>query len=179
MAAATRCVLRIGVVGFSSSAFDQAAARTKLLRYLPQLAANLPPAEVEIVSGWTNTGVPKIAYEVSDTFGYVTVGLAPQQVKRFKGGLYKVQRQMMVGDRYGDESQYFVDYIDVLLRVGGGPQSRDEVRRFSERITSNGPSQNAQKWLSDHDRAEQQTDGDAVISLNGLLVETEVQWMGK
>lgn len=152
----TEC-LRIGVVGFSQRHFDHDAARAHLRRFvlglleLPQAAATPP----EIVSGLTNQGVPKLAYELACELGLPTVGIAARQALRVRAGLFPVDRKILVGERFGDESPVLIAYIDKLIRVGGGPQSRAEVELFRAKCG--------------HD--------DGVLA--ECLFEAEVEWYGR
>lgn len=149
--------LRIGVVGFSQRYFDHAAARAHLRRFLTGVLER-PEAQQgqpELVSGLTNQGVPKLAYELARELGLVTVGIAARQALRVRAGLFPVDRQILVGERFGDESELFIASIDTLIRVGGGPQSRAEVELFRAK--------------HDHD--------DAVLAER--LFEAEVEWFGR
>ena len=132
----TRHPPRIGVVGFSSPHFDQDQARVELRRLLRALLERWPGplADVEVVSGLTNQGVPKIAYELARELGLRTVGISARQALRVRAGVFPVDRRWLVGDRFGDESQDFIAYVDALIRVGGGEQSRAEVELFRRRF---------------------------------------------
>ncbi|MEO0732591.1 MAG: alpha-ketoglutarate-dependent dioxygenase AlkB, partial [Bacteroidota bacterium] len=88
------------------------------------------PRQTEIVSGYTKSGVPKIAYEIARKLGFVTVGFSARQALRVRSGVWPVDKVILRGERFGDESADFVAYIDGLIRVGGGPQSRREVALF-------------------------------------------------
>lgn len=123
-------VAKYGIVGFSRNQFDKKGARTILYREFEKLKEKHTNEIVEIVSGYTNSGVPKIAYELADQFGFVTVGFSAKQALRVRSGVYPVQKKTIIGNRFGDESEAFVSYIDVLIRVGGGKQSRHEVELF-------------------------------------------------
>jgi hypothetical protein len=149
--------LKIGVVGFSQRHFDQDAARAHLRRFIVALLARPRAAEtpVELVSGLTNQGVPQLAYVLATELGLRTVGISARQALRARAGCFPVDEQMIVGERYGDESQAFVDHVDVLIRVGGGPQSRREVELFRAKHRG--------------DEAE----------LEGRLFEAEVEWFGR
>ena len=130
--------LKIGVVGFSRPQFDHEQA-TKILKtaigqFIEQFNAN----QVEIVSGLTNIGIPKLAYEVAAEQGFVTVGISAKQALKVGCGIFAVDKQIIKGKKFGDESQVFIDYIDCLIRVGGGRQSRKEVEMFQEK-TQNDP----------------------------------------
>ena len=65
---------------------------------------------------------------------YKTIGIAPSRAKKVKRGVFNVDKEIIVGTNFGDESQTFIDYIDVLVRIGGGKQSREEVEMFKKKI---------------------------------------------
>jgi hypothetical protein len=126
-------MVKVGVVGFSGTPFDEAHARQALREILSLFQGQ---QEVEIVSGWSNIGIPRIAYEEAEKLGIGRlVGLAPRAVRAQPCGLYSVHKEMLVGETFGDESQTLVDYCDVMVRVGGGPQAFREVAMFRERLT--------------------------------------------
>ncbi|MCB9637383.1 MAG: hypothetical protein H6728_10405 [Myxococcales bacterium] len=128
--------LKIGVVGFSSPHFDQEAAKQQLEEHLQHVFSvwGVTPEQTELVSGLTNMGVPKLAYQIADTLGMITIGFSAKQALRVKSGTYPVARRIVVGEKFGDESEEFVAYVDVMVRVGGGPQSRHEVELFRARF---------------------------------------------
>ncbi len=144
--------IKIGVVGFSRNQFDKEEAYQKLFKYITELTASVDKSWIEIVSGYTASGVPLLAYQIADKLGFETVGISARQALNVKSGRYPVQKLMLVGKRFGDESEKFVEYIDILIRIGGGKQSRHEVELFKKRHT-------------DQD-------------LNTILFETEVAWFG-
>lgn len=127
---------KIGVVGFSRPHFDHKIATSRLREHLNCMlkAWECAPSETELVSGLTNMGVPRLAYQVGQELGMITVGFSAAQAKRVRCGCYPVDKTIIVGKRFGDESQDFVGYIDTLIRAGGGPQSRHEVSLFCERF---------------------------------------------
>jgi len=128
--------LRVGVVGYSGRKFDEAIARRELSEVLNELLEQreLPPSQVELVSGLTNIGVPKIAYEIAAEAGMKTVGISAARALSSSVGVYAVDKQIIVGENYGDESEEFIGYIDVLIRIGGGDQSLGEVEMFKRRF---------------------------------------------
>lgn len=146
-------ILKIGVVGFSRNQFDKQQAFQILKSLFTKLKKKHSNKHIEIVSGLTNSGVPRIAYELADQMNMITVGFSAKQAFRVKCGIYSVQKQIIVGERFGEESEAFVQYIDGLIRVGGGPQSRREVEMFQQ-LHSGRPMQ-------------------------ALLKEFEVDWYGK
>ncbi|MEM9929178.1 MAG: hypothetical protein AAF840_05130 [Bacteroidota bacterium] len=123
--------LKIGVVGFSRNQFDQEAARRLLRKYFVQLREKHGERVIEIVSGYTAQGVPLIAYKLAGEYGMRTVGFSAKQALRVRAGVFPCNEEIIVGERFGDESEAFVRYIDGLIRIGGGPQSRREVAMFS------------------------------------------------
>ncbi len=146
--------LKYGVVGFSRNQFDKKTAYQLLdaIFHEIQQAHSNDGIAIEIVSGYTNSGVPKIAYELADKYGFITVGFSARQALKVRSGVYSVQKVILEGDRFGDESEAFIKYIDRLIRIGGGPQSRHETECF--KMKNQGE------------------------SLEGILIEREVDWYG-
>lgn len=126
-------VIKYGVVGFSRNQFDKKLAYTILDKLFKDIKENHSDKVIEIVSGYTNSGVPKIAYQLADTYGFVTVGFSAKQALRVRSGTYPVAKTVIKGEKFGDESKDFIEYIDTLIRVGGGPQSRKEVALFKQK----------------------------------------------
>ncbi|OJJ18109.1 hypothetical protein BKI52_29810 [marine bacterium AO1-C] len=145
--------LKIGVVGFSRNQFDQQDAAQKLKHFITQIIEGKEASSIELVSGLTNMGVPRLAYLLADELGLVTVGFSAKQALRVRAGVYPVQKQIIYGQKFGDESEEFIQYIDVLVRIGGGKQSRHETERFKQ-------------VYADKD-------------LSQVLFEEEVEWFGK
>ncbi len=145
--------MKIGIVGFSSPQFDQETARVLLEKKLTKIITDMDKSSIEIVSGYTNIGVPKIAYEIADIMGLKTIGFSAKKALSANCGLYPVNKAIIYGKSYGDESLAFVDYIDILIRIGGGKQSRKEVQLFKEKNEAQ--------------------------DLSKLLFEEEVEWYGK
>lgn len=145
--------IKYGIVGFSRNQFDKQSAYQILDELFEQIATKHKGKVIEIVSGYTNAGVPKIAYELADKFGFFTVGFSAEQALKVKSGVYPVKKVILKGKKFGEESQDFVKYIDGLIRIGGGPQSRKETALFKE-LHSN-------------------------KSIDSLLKEFEVEWYGK
>ena len=148
--------LCIGVIGFSRSQFDQDDARAKLRECVDEVLARsgVTPADAELVSGLTNQGVPRLAYELATALGMRTVGVSARQALRVRAGVFPVDEKVIVGARFGDESTTFLARIDVLIRIGGGPQSRREAEAFRTRLEQIG------------------------VSVEPYLVEREVAWYG-
>ena len=144
--------IKYGIVGFSRNQFDKKAAYQILTDVFQKIKEKHPDKIIEIVSGYTNSGVPKIAYELSDKFGFITVGFSAKQALKVRSGVYEVKKVILKGEKFGDESEDFVQYIDALIRIGGGKQSRHETELF-KKLNSDKP-------------------------LNKILKEFEVEWFG-
>lgn len=148
-----KSIVKYGIVGFSRNQFDKKAAREILQDEFQKIKEKHTDETVEIVSGYTNSGVPKIAYELADEFGFITVGFSAKQALKVRSGVYAVKKKIIKGNRFGDESQDFIRYIDALIRVGGGKQSRHETELFKNLYADK--------------------------SLDIILKEFEVEWFGK
>lgn len=99
--------------------------------------------KIEIVSGYTDYGIPALSYVLAKlhcqtsyhNIQCTTTGFAPKTALNDKR--CKVNKEIIVGEKYGDESEAFVDYIDVLIKIGGGTQSIKEFALFKERKPNN------------------------------------------
>ena len=131
--------MKIGVVGYSSNNIDAALASRLLYQSFQKLITpSLLPEEIEIVTGLTNIGVPRLAYLLADNTGYVKIGISAEQAYKVNCGVYAVDKVFIEGSRFGDESGFFINYIDYLVRVGGGKQSKSEVALFKAKCANNG-----------------------------------------
>jgi hypothetical protein len=128
--------MRIGVVGWTNPGFDREMAEAHLIATITMQALNLKPGEqigdrdVTIVSGLTTLGVPGIAYELASKWGCKTIGVAC--AKAHDHDCHPCDFVHIVGEQWGDESAAFLAAIDVLIRIGGGPQSLAEAARAKE-----------------------------------------------
>lgn len=113
---------KIGVMGYSSQKFDEEKALKVLRTYFSYL-----PADTEIVSGFTDLGIPGLAYKVAREFGFYCTGIASIKAKNYD--CFPVDTLIMDDDwvNWGDESLAFLDYCDSFLKIGGGQQSKQEA----------------------------------------------------
>tara|TARA_R110001599_G_scaffold306849_1_gene513383 strand:- start:94 stop:537 length:444 start_codon:yes stop_codon:yes gene_type:complete len=126
--------MKIGIVGYSSKKIDENMGTQLLEQEISKIVISHSKAEsVEIVTGLTSIGIPKLAYQIADKRNYIKTGISAQQAYLVKCGVYPVDNEIIVGEVFGDESQTFVDYIDYLVRIGGGKQSAHEVALFKEK----------------------------------------------
>ena len=140
-------VIKYGIVGFSKNQFDKKAAFKLLDTLFAQLKAKHPNESVEIVSGYTDTGVPKIAYNLAEKYGFTTVGFSAKQALEVSSGVFPADKVFLEGEKFGDESEAFINYIDRLIRIGGGKQSRKEVALFKEKY----PNHQSDPFLTEHE----------------------------
>jgi hypothetical protein len=113
--------MKVGVIGYSAQSFNQEEA----LAILRSLFSNLP-TDSEIVSGYTNLGIPGLAYKVAREFGFSCTGIACQKAKEYQ--CFPCDKVVMddCWVEWGDESPYFLQYCDSFIRIGGGNQSKNE-----------------------------------------------------
>jgi len=127
-------ILNVGVVGFSKEVFNKIEARDALENILDDLEEEYILSnefkDIIIVSGLTNMGIPKIAYDLADERGYETIGIVPEEARNMEHA--DVDQIIFVGEKFGDESETFIDAIDVLVKLGGGKQSEKEVAMADE-----------------------------------------------
>jgi hypothetical protein len=119
--------MRIGVVGYSAQKFDVAKARELLNEAFDMCRDDKTDW---VVSGLTDLGIPAVAYRIAEENGMNTMGIACVKAKKHE--CFPCDRVHIQGNNWGDESEMFLAAIDVLIRVGGGPQSFAEVARAKE-----------------------------------------------
>lgn len=123
--------IRVGLVGYCPpSKFDEDEAANMIRFAFDYLESANPTTSFELVSGWTNVGVLALGYAEAAKRGWSTYGVACKRAQEHP--LFPVDHGMEVGDNWGDESDFFVSFVNCLVRVGGGEQSlaeADAVRR--------------------------------------------------
>ena len=126
-------VFTIGVVGYCPpSKYDKDEAERLLREALEEaLAVFAPNGTIKLAGGWSDVGIHGMAYHIGKhEFGWYTIGYASSLVKiEAEGGEYKlfpVDEEHLIGLSWGDESEDFVASLDLIIRIGGGPQSHRE-----------------------------------------------------
>ena len=131
----TTSILNVGVVGFTEKDFDEVEAKVSLENIFDDIEAdyitNGRHSTIRVISGGTIFGISKIAYDVSSDRGYATMAIVPEQARSYH--LYDVDDIVWVGEKFGEESETFVDMLDVLVKIGGGDQSNNEAKMADER----------------------------------------------
>lgn len=123
--------LKIGVVGYSAQKFDESEAIKLLKEAYDFLDQQYTDRCKVIVSGLTDLGIPALAYREAVQRGWKTIGIACSKAYDYE--CFPVDEKILVGDDWGDESQTFLDSIDVLVRVGGGKQAIKETTEMKSR----------------------------------------------
>lgn len=126
-------LFRIGVVGYCPpTKFDEVEA-TRMIREAFDKATEIIPAgsTPTVVSGLTNVGVLKIAYEEARSRGWRTEGVACKRAEEHE--LFPVDEKIIVGDNWGDESSRFLENLDCMVRIGTGKQSVRETDELKAR----------------------------------------------
>lgn len=126
--------LKIGVVGYCPpTMFDKDEAKRLLVDVFDQIVQDLDVkacyVEVMVVSGLADVGIPALAYREAVLRNWTTGGVACEKVCNFDE--FPVDYRRVVGKNWGEESEAFLAECDVLVRIGGGKQSKEEVKAFS------------------------------------------------
>lgn len=123
--------IRIGIVGYSAMKFDLQLAETLLINAYDNIDREYPNFNKTIVSGLTDLGIPSLAYKEAVRRGWKTVGIACSRAEEYK--CFPVDERIIVGNEWGEESPVFLESIDILIRVGGGEQSKRETALMREK----------------------------------------------
>jgi hypothetical protein len=125
--------IAVGVVGYCPpTKFDEVEAQRMIVEAYDKVASQFPEHEISIVSGLTNVGVLKIAYEEAAKRGWRTVGIACKLALNYER--YPVDEEIIFcGENWGDESPLFVSHIQAIIRIGLGKQSLRETETVKER----------------------------------------------
>jgi len=123
-------MLNVGIVGYSGAKFNEDVAKVLLAIALDVVAEEHGDDDYALVTGLTDMGIPAIAYRMADKRNWKTVGIACEKANDCD--CYKVDEEIIEGKEWGDESQTFLDYIDCLIRIGGGKQSIEETKKAKE-----------------------------------------------
>lgn len=122
--------MNVGIIGFSGKKFDSEKATSIIKKEFDKLYSIHGPY-INIVSGYTDLGIPAIAYREARKVGFHTVGVACKKANEYT--TYPCDSVYIHGDNWGDESKIFLDMLDILIRVGGGSQSFKEVELAKEK----------------------------------------------
>jgi len=118
-------MIRLGFIGYSATKFDFKKSDEILEQIFKDIGNTYSFKDVEIVSGGTEYGIPFEVYKKADEYGYFLTGIICKEGMEDK--LYDLDKIIIIGETWGDESETFIEYIDVLYKIGGGKQSIKEV----------------------------------------------------
>lgn len=122
--------IKIGVVGYSAQKFEETEAVRMLREAYDSINSQYADKLKVVVSGLTDLGIPALAYREAISRNWRTMGIACSKAKDYD--CFPVDEEIIVGSEWGDESQTFLESLDVLVRVGGGKQALRETVQFRE-----------------------------------------------
>lgn len=134
--------VNIGFVGYSDSKFDVQRAKQIIYDIFQVIERKYCTEEnmdmkINIITGATNLGIPALVYEIAHNenvkYGnwFTLVGFMAKEGYKYK--LYPCDEIYAYGEKFGDESSYFIDRIDVLYKIGGGKQSIKEFQMAKDK----------------------------------------------
>lgn len=135
--------IKIGVIGFSdmknpnlrNPEIYDSGVMTVIMFFQNRLRQKYgSDVKFELVGGLTDTGVNKYAYEYATNkfhnTGFVkTIGFSCSKASDYP--CFPVDEKHLIGSEWGDESEAFLEYIDALVKIGGGEQSQKEWDMFT------------------------------------------------
>ena len=122
--------MRIGVIGYSAQKFDKKKATDLLKKSFDLVVSENKSDNYEVVSGLTNLGIPALAYKEAKERNWKTVGIAPKVSEEFE--YFPCDDVRIVGEGWGEESETFLNSIDILVKIGGGKQSKTELSKAKD-----------------------------------------------
>ena len=108
---------RLGLIGYCTENFDHKIAKLNLEDAFDDIFKEYG-TNVILVSGYTNVGILKLGYDLSKKYGWLTEGFTSFEALSGKYELYPVDIETLIGDKFGDESEAFIESLDFLLKVG-------------------------------------------------------------
>ena len=117
--------MKVGLIGYSGQKFDQEKALEHISEAFNIVEDLFGDDGHMLVSGLTDIGIPWLGYREADMRGWCLVGVACAKAKDYP--CYHVHKEIIIGDNWGDESTTFINMLDVIIRVGGGKQSQQEI----------------------------------------------------
>jgi hypothetical protein len=117
----------IGVTGYSAMRFNEELAKRLINTAITKAIGDRPFNSVELVSGYTDLGIPGLAYRWAKEHGIYTVGIACERAHDSDNKVFPVDEYHLYGQNWGDESDEFLKRIDALVRIGGGEQAHAET----------------------------------------------------
>jgi hypothetical protein len=127
--------INIGFVGYSNMNFDIEKAKSIIYDIFDVIENKYCNEEnletkINIISGATDIGIPSLVYNVADNenlkYGkwFTLVGIMAKE--GYKYPLYPCDKIYAVGEHFGEESEFFLNKLNALYKIGGGKQSDKE-----------------------------------------------------
>ena len=134
--------INIGFVGYSDTKFDKKIAKQIIYdifqiierKYCTDDNLN---TKINIITGTTNLGIPAIVYEIANNenikYGkwFTLVGVMAKEGYQYE--LYPCDEIYSYGENFGDESEEFINRLDILYKIGGGKQSIKEFQMANDK----------------------------------------------
>ena len=117
--------IKIGVIGYSIQEFDKKKAIEYLKEAFDFIEKQYRNRKKTVISGLTDLGIPALAYREAVKREWRVEGITCSKALDYIW--YPVSDITMVGRNWGDESETFLEAINILVRIGGGEQSMREV----------------------------------------------------
>jgi len=76
-----------------------------------------------------------LAFEYAKKHSIKAIQIVSPRVRTHPKGVKRIE----IGKTYGDESNHFINQIDAFIRIGGGPQSHKELKKFIQTKGADAP----------------------------------------
>lgn len=124
---------KIGVVGFSDENKMHPDTYTLLANLIKQICeTDVKKNSFVFVGGYTNTGINRILYDCCKTNGVLIGAICSGKHKEYECWP-DVDYLEVIGNEWGDESESFVNSLDLIIRIDGGEQSHSEILMAKEK----------------------------------------------
>ena len=117
--------INIGVIGYSMQDFDKKKANDYLKTAFDLIEKQNPNGTKTVISGLTDLGIPALAYREAKKRNWRVEGIACTKALDYIW--FPVSNVTLVNGNWGNESETFLNAINILVRIGGGEQSMREV----------------------------------------------------
>jgi len=122
--------MNIGFVGYSDESKYNAIVAKRIVEKIFKTIHDIGK-DVNIVSGGTALGIPKLVFQESLKYGYPYIAFMSKLGYEYP--LCRCDQIYAIGNNWGDESEAFINYIDMLIKIGGGKQSEYEFNLAKEK----------------------------------------------
>ena len=128
--------LKIGIVGSHMLYYNHDLIKKRIIKIMNHMIEKHSHDKIQIVTGVINSGISNLACVISKENNYMTIGFGCQ--KNTNDELYNtsLDKKFIFGYNYGDEHEYFVNYVDILIRIGGNKKIEKIGEMFRKKITN-------------------------------------------